>query len=175
MIVQCCFVFKLCDIYYILKCLWYCTVKQQNREKFHISKNFLRILRKIIVPYGDRDWVSFHIKLFLKNSYEYSDCLWHFLVFSGARGLPPPLGLAKIFFQEGTLSKNIQKNFQNFFNFLKFSKKLLRKLFKMDFLAYFSKNLTNPAFNFCAFGRKALFAGNFWENFLKKIAKIALF
>ena len=35
----------------------------------------------------------------------------------------------------------------------------------MDFLAYFSKDLTNPAFNFCAFGRKTLFARNFWENF----------
>ena len=35
----------------------------------------------------------------------------------------------------------------------------------MDFLPYFSKNLTNPAFKFCAFGRKTLFTGNFWENF----------
>ena len=48
----------------------------------------------------------------------------------------------------------------------------------MDFWAYFSKNLTTTAFNFCAFGRKTLFAGNFWENFqkndkkcVKKIAK----
>ena len=41
----------------------------------------------------------------------------------------------------------------------------------MDFWTYFSKKLTSPAFSFCEFGRKTLFAGNFSENFLKKIAK----
>ena len=44
-------------------------------------------------------------------------------------------------------------------------------MLKMDFLAYFSKNLTNPAINFCAFGRKTLFAGNFLEIF-RKFAKV---
>ena len=62
-----------------------------------------------------------------------------------------PKNFVKIF-------KNIQKTFQIiFFNF----KKILKKIAKMEFLAYFSKNLTNPAFNFCAFGLKTLFAGNF--------------
>ena len=55
--------------------------------------------------------------------------------------------------------KNIQKKFKKFSK--KITKKFVKKIAKMDFLAYFSKNLTNPAFNFCAFGRKTLFAGNF--------------
>ena len=39
----------------------------------------------------------------------------------------------------------------------------------MDFLAYFSKNLTNPAFNFCAFGRKRYLheIEKIFENFQK--------
>ena len=41
----------------------------------------------------------------------------------------------------------------------------------MIFWAYFSKNLTNPAFNFCAFRRKTLFAWNFWENFPKNVLR----
>ena len=41
----------------------------------------------------------------------------------------------------------------------------------------FSNNLTNPALNFCAFGRRTLFSGNFEKILknLKKIAKNALF
>ena len=59
----------------------------------------------------------------------------------------------------------MQKIFQTFLKIFKKFKKiikiLLRKLLKMDFEHIFSKNLTNPAFNFCAFGRKTLFAVNF--------------
>ena len=67
----------------------------------------------------------------------------------------------------GTLfQKNIQKIFKKFLkNFLKFSKKLqknlLRKLLKMPYFSLISKNLPNPAFDFCAFGRKPLCTGNF--------------
>ena len=71
--------------------------------------------------------------------------------------------------------KNVVKILKKFQQIIKI---LLRKLLKMDFWSYFSKNLTNPAFNFCAFGRKTLFAGNFekiMENILKKIAKNELF
>ena len=80
------------------------------------------------------------------------------------------MGVARISFRGGdTFSKNIQKilkDFQNFSkNFLTFSKNFQKKFVKKIakngvFLAYFSKNLTNPAFNFCAFGRKTLCAGN---------------
>ena len=49
----------------------------------------------------------------------------------------------------------------------------------MEFLAYLSKNLTNPAFNFCAFGRKTQILWKFWENvrkfwkdFLRKLQKM---
>ena len=31
----------------------------------------------------------------------------------------------------------------------------------MDYVGYISKNLTNTAFNFCVFGQKTVFAGNF--------------
>ena len=93
------------------------------------------------------------------------------------------MGVARIFFRRGeTLSKKFSKNIQkileiflknlqkifykifkkiqNFFLkiykiFKEFSKKFLYKNVKNGFFgAYFSKNLTNPAFNFCAFGRK---------------------
>ena len=46
---------------------------------------------------------------------------------------------------------------------------------KCIILAYFSKILTNPAFKFCAFRRKTQCAGNFRENFPKKLMKNALF
>ena len=77
------------------------------------------------------------------------------------------MGIAKIF-SGGTLFQKYAKNFVKIFK--KFSKKLqeiVKKIVKMDFWAYYSKTLTNPAFNFCAFGRQTLFAGNFWENFQK--------
>ena len=51
----------------------------------------------------------------------------------------------------------------------------------MDFWAYLSKNLTNPAFNFCAFGWKKHSLeilrkfSKILKRFLKKIAKNALF
>ena len=52
--------------------------------------------------------------------------------------------------------------------FRKFSKIFLRKLRKIIIFTYFSKKFANPAFKFCAFGRKmTLYAGNFWENFWK--------
>ena len=47
--------------------------------------------------------------------------------------------------------------------------------------AYFAKNFNKPCTNFFAFGRKTLFIGNFqkifeiFQNFIKKIAKNALF
>ena len=41
------------------------------------------------------------------------------------------------------------------------TKKFVKKIAKNGFLAYFSENVTNPAFNFWAFGRKTLFAGSF--------------
>ena len=59
-------------------------------------------------------------------------------------------------------------------NFQKISSENCKKII----LAYFSKNLTNNALNFCAFGQKTQFVGNFekiFENFIKKIAKNALF
>ena len=43
----------------------------------------------------------------------------------------------------------------------------------MIFWAYFSKNVTNPAFNLFAFRRKTLFEWNFWENFPKNYKKCA--
>ena len=46
----------------------------------------------------------------------------------------------------------------------KFSKIFLWKLRKMHYFRIFFKVLTNPAFKFCAFGRKTLFVGNFLEN-----------
>ena len=49
-------------------------------------------------------------------------------------------------------------------NFQNFSQENCEKCINLE---YFSKNLTNSAFNFCGFGRKALFAGNVWDNFLK--------
>ena len=74
------------------------------------------------------------------------------------------------FFQKSF--KNIQKNFKNF---LKFSNKYLKKIAKMDFLEYFSQNLTNPAFHFCAFGRKTLIAEIFEKIFLRKLRKMHYF
>ena len=46
-------------------------------------------------------------------------------------------------------------------NFLKFAKKFLRKLQKCIILGYFSKNLTNHALVFRAFGRKTQILGKF--------------
>ena len=51
----------------------------------------------------------------------------------------------------------------------------------MNYFSIFFKNLTNHELTFCAFARKRQFIGNFekiskfWKNFLKKIAKNALF
>ena len=74
------------------------------------------------------------------------------------------------FFRGGdTFSKKFSKNFVKHFVkiFKKFSKNFLRKLLKIDFLSIFSKNLTNRACNFCAFGRKTQIVGKFWDNFRK--------
>ena len=49
--------------------------------------------------------------------------------------------------------------------FRKFSKNFLRKFRKILVLAYLSKNLTNHALIFCAFGRKTQIVVKFWENF----------
>ena len=58
-------------------------------------------------------------------------------------------------------SKNLfQKILTIFKKFQKFSNIFRRKLLKCLMLAYFSKNWTNPAFQFCAFRRKTLFSGN---------------
>ena len=95
------------------------------------------------------------------------------------------MGVDRIFFGGGnTFSKNFSKNSQKTFkkyskNFLKYSKNIskyfrkflkifLRKLQKRIVLAYFSKNLTNHALIFYAFGRKRQCIGNFekiFENF----------
>ena len=86
---------------------------------------------------------------------------------------PPKHGRSQDFFRGGgtlfpknfqKICKNIQKLFKklctNFLTiFKKLPKNLLRKLLKMYF-SYFSKNVTKTAFNFNAFGRKTLFAGN---------------
>ena len=45
--------------------------------------------------------------------------------------------------------------------FRKFSKFFLRKLLKVHYFGIFSKNLTNHALNFCAFGRKKQIVGKF--------------
>ena len=45
--------------------------------------------------------------------------------------------------------------------FKNITKNLLIKIRKCIILAYFSKNLTNHAFNFCAFGRKTQIVGKF--------------
>ena len=54
----------------------------------------------------------------------------------------------------------------------KIKKKFVRKLQKCIILAYFSKNLTNPALLFCAFGRKWQFIGNF-EKISEKFEKFS--
>ena len=77
-------------------------------------------------------------------------------------------------------SKKIQKIFKKFLKFSKnFQKNFFIKMLKIDFLSIFSKNLTNPAFNFCAFGRKThilwKFRENFrklWKDFLRKLQKM---
>ena len=56
--------------------------------------------------------------------------------------------VARIFFARGNTIR-------------KFSKGFLRKLRKGIILADFSKDLTNHALIFCAFGRKIQFIGNF--------------
>ena len=43
----------------------------------------------------------------------------------------------------------------------KFWKYFLRKLWKMHYLAYFSKDLTDHALNYCVFGRKMRILGEF--------------
>ena len=47
----------------------------------------------------------------------------------------------------------------------KFSKILIRHLWKCFILAYFSKDLTNPCVHFSPFGQKTQIVGKFWENF----------
>ena len=51
---------------------------------------------------------------------------------------------------------------ENFRKFWKFSSENCKKYI---ILAYFSNNLTNFAFIFCAFGRKTQIVGKSWENF----------
>ena len=61
---------------------------------------------------------------------------------------------------------NEKRNLQEIFE--KILKNFVRKLLKCIILADFSQNLTNHALNFCAFGRKTEFIGNFakiFENF----------
>ena len=63
-------------------------------------------------------------------------------------------------------------------NFEKFSKNFLRKLQKCIILANFSKDLTNYALVFRAFGRKTQIVGNFEnfsKNFLRKLQKMNYF
>ena len=71
------------------------------------------------------------------------------------------MGVARILFG-GTLfqefSKYFQKNSKNFRKFLKF---FLRKLLKMPYFSIFAKNLAIHALNFCAFGPKTQFVGDF--------------
>ena len=56
------------DLLQILKCLWECMKKKPKYWKFsQFLKNFLRILRQIIVTYRDCFRVSFHIKLLYKS------------------------------------------------------------------------------------------------------------
>ena len=52
--------------------------------------------------------------------------------------------------------------------FQKNYKKYVKKMAKNRFLAYFSKNLTNPAFNLCAVGLKMLCTGNSLWKFYKE-------
>ena len=63
------------------------------------------------------------------------------------------MGVARIFSGGG---EHFSKNFKNF----------LKKISKNAFFSIFSKNLTNHALTFCAFGRKTQFIGNF-EKILK--------
>ena len=81
------------------------------------------------------------------------------------------IGVARIFSGGGTLFQKIFKNISKIFN------KIHKKIAKNGFLAYFSKNLTNPAFHVCAFGRKTLFAENFFKEkiFLRKLRKMHYF
>ena len=96
------------------------------------------------------------------------------------------MGVARIFFRGGEtlfqknfvkIFKKFAKNFQKYSKiFLKISKKISKRFLYKNaknwiFWTYFSKNLTNPTFNFCAFRRKTLFAWNFWENFPKNYKK----
>ena len=76
------------------------------------------------------------------------------------------------------LAIHISQSFQTKKKHCKHCKVLLRKLLKMDFWAYFSKNLTNPAFNFCVFGGKKLFHEifrKFSKIFLRKLRKMHYF
>ena len=77
----------------------------------------------------------------------------------GARAGPKmAMGVAMIFSRGTLFHKKISKRFSkysNFINFVKIFKKfskttknLLRKLLKMNFLAYLSKNFTHPTFTF---------------------------
>ena len=62
--------------------------------------------------------------------------------------------------------------------FRKFEQIFFKKWQKCIIFAYFTQNFTNPALIFRAFGRKTQIVGNFdkiFKNFLKKIAKNALF
>ena len=66
------------------------------------------------------------------------------------------------FLRVWTKNKSYWKIWEKFRNF---SKNLLRKMRKCIILAYFSKNLTNYALIFRAFGRKTQIVGKCWENF----------
>ena len=68
------------------------------------------------------------------------------------------MGVARIFFEGGN-------------TFRKFLKIFLRKLQKIMILAYFSKELTNHALDFCGLGPKTQIVGKFWEIF-RKYSKI---
>ena len=66
-----------------------------------------------------------------------------------------------------TIFKKFSKNFQKSFKkFSKIFKNFLKKINKKCIiLADFSQNLTKHALNFCEFGRKRQFIGNFEKTF----------
>ena len=88
--------------------------------------------------------------------------------------------VARIFFEGGNFSKHFKKflkkiakkalfyHIKVWENFRKFSKNFLRKSRKKYYFSIFSKNLTNYALVFCAFGRKK----NKWFEIMRKFSKV---